>query len=389
MSADPARPQSFVADSPPPLSVTPSSPPQQKQQHLELPKSPAMDKNNRLSLDSSLLRRNPFARANQLTISTDAAAAAADVEPGLKSAPPVPDSQQKRHSATFPMAARGFFSFGAPSPPPEEPEEEPPADCNMSEEEMQGLLEHVRKAENDRMRAESELARREKELARVKNELRRAEGEIEELKAQLQQQAQTQQPPPHYHHHQRQPSGGLKPVGGSQEDIHPAYRHDSLDPNTRPGAANGSPVAAESPYRHTGYASSTELTANSNASQQSLRPYSCSAAVPPPRSGFPPSPRLTTRASMISIVEAPRNEESDFTDHDHDHDHDHEGGEEDEGVSPKRRRMRRKNAASEKTKDGKPKEKKSSTRLRERFSRMSFFHDKKKDDLKLDFAAEQ
>lgn len=412
MPADSARPHSLVAP--------PQKPPQlarnnsySTSQHLEPPKSPATAM-NRLSLDSALQRKNPFARSNQLHIDTGSTTDE-DVEPSLKSAPPVSDASGggKRHSATFPLSTRGFLSpLLSPSLPepsePEIPELEPGNGCDVSEEEMQGILEHVRKVEMDRMRIESELARREKELARVKNELRRAESEVEDLKARLlaqhpafvpekrqenhvEQPQQQPQQPQQPQHEARTSSSSLKPSDALAIPP-PASRHDSLDPNCRAGGhsyssstgsasasgSNNSPIAApgESPYYYHAEQSSTSFA----SSQQSLRPYSCSAAMPPSHSRFPSgsSPRLTQRASMMSINEQDQLQEPPAYYH-------HVegngsgvglgvGGAESDGegiISPKK--SRRKDGGG----GGKVKERKSGRGLREKFSRMSFFGGKK------------
>ncbi|KKY27814.1 hypothetical protein UCDDS831_g00678 [Diplodia seriata] len=276
---------------------------------------------NRLSLDSALLRKNPFARANasNLSISTENPSPA-DIEPGLKSAPPVSD-QQKRHSATFPLADRLLASFSSVSlsssnddTPAMAAEQATGVGCEVSDDEMQALLEHVRRSENERARAEHELQRREKELARVKNELRKAEREIDELRARLRRHEQ----------HRGALDGTLNPdeLGVLPP---PTSRHDSLDPNhTRAGSGGGGcnaaapasiPPVGESPYYVSNevYGASTSTmdlsptTAasanNANNAKPSLRPLSCSAALPP-RFGNGSSPRLQTQPSMTSISEA-------------------------------------------------------------------------------------
>ncbi|EKG20475.1 hypothetical protein MPH_02198 [Macrophomina phaseolina MS6] len=325
--------------------------------HLELPKSSA-PANNRLSLDSALLRKNPFARANasSLQISTEAANSDSGSDCGLKSAPPVPDSK-RNSSSSFLLADRLLhpFSSSASSTASESPVIPPPpagplgGGCEMSEEEMQGLLEHVRRAENDRVRAEHELARREKELARVKNELRRAEGDNEELRERLRAAEQRV----------RALEGTLRPgdLGVLPPGTPPAVRHDSLEPMAGTGeekgsvAGSGSPVlgsggdvgqglGGQSPYYVSGggssaapgghqqngsvasegyyYASTSSMelvspTTNAlahaaSASQHSLRPLSCSAAIPqlaayPNGGNNASSPRLSNRPSMASISE--------------------------------------------------------------------------------------
>ncbi|OJD30468.1 protein isoform a [Diplodia corticola] len=291
-------------------------------QHLEPPQQSGSAM-NRLSLDSALMRKNPFARANasQLSISTESPSDH-DIEPGLKSAPPVPDGQ-KRHSANFPLADRLLASFSSVSLSSSNDDPPMPTDaaaatgvgCEVSDDEMQALLEHVRRSENERARAEHELQRREKELARVKNELRKAEREIEELRNRLRRHEQ----------HRGALDGTLNP-----EELGvlppPTSRHDSLDPNhTRASScsttgAGAGPTAAtsvpspvgESPYYVSGevYGASTSTmdlspttaTATANATP-SLRPLSCSAALPP-RFGNGSSPRLQTQPSMTSISEA-------------------------------------------------------------------------------------
>ncbi|KAF9630406.1 hypothetical protein BFW01_g968 [Lasiodiplodia theobromae] len=276
-------------------------------QHLEPPQSGM----NRLSLDSALMRKNPFARANasNLSISTENQD---DIEPGLKSAPPVPE----RHSATFPLADRLLSSFMSSKEDLDTPAVAG-VGCEVSDDEMQALLEHVRRSENERARAEHELQRREKELARVKNELRKAEREIEDLKAQLRRHEQ----------HRGALDGTLKPddlgvlppAGGG------ISRHDSLDPNHRHRRANSSngsntstPTvpehAGESPYYISGgdgygaSSSTMDLSPTSAAAYTfnttpSVRPLSCIAAPLSTRFGNGSSPRLQTQPSMTSISE--------------------------------------------------------------------------------------
>ncbi|KAL1649122.1 hypothetical protein SLS58_001694 [Diplodia intermedia] len=303
------------------LCGTNGSSPSPSPQHLEPPAATGSAM-NRLSLDSALLRKNPFARANasNLSISTENPSPA-DIEPGLKSAPPVSD-QQKRHSATFPLADRLLASFSSVSlsssndDAPAMAEAAAGVGCEVSDDEMQALLEHVRRSENERARAEHELQRREKELARVKNELRKAEREIDELRARLRRHEQ----------HRGALDGTLNPdeLGVLPP---PTSRHDSLDPNhTRAGSGGCNtaapapapiPPVGESPYYVSNevYGASTSTmdlspttasanNANANANAKpSLRPLSCSAALPP-RFGNGSSPRLQTQPSMTSISEA-------------------------------------------------------------------------------------
>ncbi|KAK7730048.1 hypothetical protein SLS57_001708 [Botryosphaeria dothidea] len=396
--------------------------------HLELPKGSA-PMNNRLSLDSALMRKNPFSRANasSLQISTETANSDSGSDCGLKSAPPVPDS--KRNSASSFLADRLLHPFSsASSSASESPTTQqqsttvpPGGGCEMSEEEMQGLLEHVRRAENDRVRAESELARREKELARVKNELRRAEGENEELKEQLRAAEQRL----------KALEGTLRPgdLGVLPPGTPPAtIRHDSLEPlaeqqqqqqqqQHKMSPVDAAPEYAEmhaSPYYISsgngagadpaGYYASTSsmdlvspttnLGAYPNASQHSLRPLSCSAAIPQlasyPNGGS--SPRLTNQPSMISISEVPRPPLTAASSHSQlmgmpmmdggifpgGAGEQTDGEEAVPGASPKHRRhFLGRSKAPKEPKEGAGKEKKqlkerkSSGRLKEKFSRLS------------------